>query len=173
MQEKSMFQWLQKYPHFLEILYDLTESGLSPFKRWLKPGGRLEKFVTVVEKNGKKAVFNCKMCGQCILHNTGMTCPMNCPKHLRNGPCGGVRLDGNCEVKPQSPCVWVLAYERSLKMPKYGPEFARLQPPMNNQLKSTSSWINMFHGVDVDLPAGWMSTDDLPVMRSQGVDDGD
>nr|WP_245947992.1 methylenetetrahydrofolate reductase C-terminal domain-containing protein [Halomonas montanilacus] len=29
------------------------------------------------------------MCGQCILSSTGMSCPMNCPKSLRNGPCGG------------------------------------------------------------------------------------
>ena len=162
-----MFRWLQKYPHFLEIVYDLTETSLRPFKRWLTPGGGTETFVTAIERAGKRAVFNCKMCGQCVLHSTGMTCPMNCPKHLRNGPCGGVRLDGNCEVKPSMPCVWTVAYERSLKMPKYGHEFARLQPPMNNQLKSTSSWINMVHGIDVDLPAGWMSTDDIPVIRNK------
>lgn len=158
-----MFQWLQKYPHLLEIVYDLTEVALRPFKRWLKPGSRIESFVTAFEKAGKRSVFNCKMCGQCVLHSTGMTCPMNCPKHLRNGPCGGVRLNGNCEVKPDMPCVWVVAYKRSLEMPKYGHEFAALQPPMNNQLKGSSSWINMFHGVDVDLPSGWMNTDDIPV----------
>ena len=158
-----MFQWLQRFPHFLEIVYDLTEVFLRPFKRWLKPGGRFELWVTAIEKVGKNAVFNCKMCGQCILHSTGMTCPMNCPKHLRNGPCGGVRLDGNCEVKPEMPCVWAIAYERSQMMPKYGQEFAVLQPPMNNQLKGKSSWINYFHGVDIDLPQGWMDTADIPV----------
>ena len=166
-----MLHWLQKYPHFLEIVYDLTDLSLRPFKRWLKPGGRMEKSFTAIEKAGKGAVFNCKMCGQCVLHSTGMTCPMNCPKHLRNGPCGGVRLDGNCEVKPEMPCVWAVAYERALEMPKYGHEFAALQPPMNNQLKGSSSWINMFHEIDVDLPSGWMSTDDIPVIRSQEEDD--
>ena len=162
-----MFRWLQRFPHFLEILYDLFEYSFQPLKRWFKPGGWNEPVVVAFEKWSKGAVFNCKMCGQCILHSTGMTCPLNCPKHLRNGPCGGVRLDGNCEVKPSMPCVWMVAYERSLKMPKYGNEFARLQPPMNNQLKSTSSWINMLHGIDVDLPAGWMSTDDIPVIRNK------
>jgi len=166
-----MFRWLQKYPHFLEVAYDLTGTFLRPFRGLLKPGGRFETLVTSIEKTGKKAVFNCKMCGQCILHSTGMTCPMNCPKHLRNGPCGGVRPNGNCEVKPERPCVWVLAYERSLQMPKYGHEFAKLQPPMNNQLKSTSSWINMFHGIDVDLPSGWMSTDDIIVKHNQSRSD--
>ena len=158
-----MFQWLQRFPHFLEIVYDLTEVILCSFKRWLKPGGRLEPLVTSIEKAGKGAVFNCKMCGQCVLHSTGMTCPMNCPKHLRNGPCGGVRLDGHCEVKPEMPCVWTVAYERSKDMPKYGHEFAMLQPPMNNRLKGSSSWINYFQGVDVDLPQGWMDTQDIPV----------
>lgn len=162
-----MFQWLQKYPHFLEIDYDLTEVCLRPFKRWLKPGSRIEPMVIFIEKAGKGAVFNCKMCGQCILHSTGMTCPMNCPKYLRNGPCGGVRLNGHCEVKPEMVCVWIVAYERSLRMPTYGHEFAALQPPLNNQLKGSSSWINMFHGIDVDLPLGWMNTKDIPVNRDQ------
>lgn len=162
-----MFQWLQKYPHFLEIDYDLTEVCLRPFKRWMKPGSRIEPMVIFIEKAGKGAVFNCKMCGQCILHSTGMTCPMNCPKYLRNGPCGGVRLNGHCEVKPEMVCVWIVAYERSLRMPTYGHEFAALQPPLNNQLKGSSSWINMFHGIDVDLPLGWMNTKDIPVNRDQ------
>ena len=158
-----MFRWLQNFPHLLEVLYDLFEIGLNPLKRWFKPGGRAEPVVIAVEKASKKAAFNCKMCGQCILHSTGMTCPMNCPKHLRNGPCGGVRLDGNCEVKPEMACVWVQAYQRSLKMPRYGHQFASLQPPMNNQLKGSSSWINMFHGIDTNLPTGWEKTGDIAV----------
>lgn len=158
-----MFRWLQRFPHLLELLYDLFEFGLSPLKRFFIPGGRGEGLIIAIEKAGKSAVFNCKMCGQCILHSTGMTCPMNCPKHLRNGPCGGVRSSGHCEVKPEMVCVWVEAYQRSLKMPKYGRQFASLQPPMNNQLKGSSSWINMFHGIDIELPAGWARTSDIPV----------
>ena len=50
--------------------------------------------LTLVEAAVKKPVFGCKLCGQCVLHSTGMTCPMTCPKQLRNGPCGGVRPDG-------------------------------------------------------------------------------
>jgi len=158
-----MFKWLQNFPHFLEIIYHLFEVGLTPLKRWFNPGGRAEPLVIAAEKFGKGAVFNCKMCGQCILHSTGMTCPLTCPKHLRNGPCGGVRQNGKCEVKPDMNCVWVEAYHRSLNMPKYGRQFASLQPPMNHQLKGSSSWINMFHGLDLDLPAGWASTADIPV----------
>ena len=158
-----MFRWLQNFPHFLEIIYHLFEVGLSPLKRWFIPGGRGEPLVIALEKAGKTVVFDCKMCGQCILHSTGMTCPMNCPKYLRNGPCGGVRANGHCEVKPEMVCVWVDAYERSLRMPLYGHQFAALQPPLNHQLNGTSSWINMFHGIDTKLPEGWASTRDIPV----------
>jgi len=34
---------------------------------------------------------------------------------------------------------------------------------MNNQLKGTSSWINMFYGIDTKLPDGWVNTKDIPV----------
>ncbi len=74
-----------------------------------------------VEHALKGRVFGCRMCGQCVLHSTGMTCPMTCPKELRNGPCGGVRPDGGCEVVPEMRCVWLKAYERSRKLPFRGP----------------------------------------------------
>ena len=53
--------------------------------------------LALIERSTKGPVFGCKMCGQCVLHSTGLTCPMTCPKTLRNGPCGGVRPDGGCE----------------------------------------------------------------------------
>jgi hypothetical protein len=77
---------------------------------------------------------------------------MNCPKNIRNGPCGGVRLDGHCEVKPEMRCVWVDAYERSLKMPLFGHEIEGEQPPVNWQLEGTSSWINNLTGADRRSP---------------------
>lgn len=103
----------------------------------------------------KGYVFNCQMCGQCILHSTGMTCPMNCPKNLRNGPCGGVRPDGHCEVIPEMPCVWVQAWERSQHMLLYGNEIRLVQPPVNRSLQNTSSWINLVEGLDTKTPDGW------------------
>jgi len=80
---------------------------------------------------------------------------MTCPKNLRNGPCGGVRANGHCEVKPEMRCVWVQAYERSLLMPTFGHEITALQPPVNRQLKGTSAWINMLTGADQETPKGW------------------
>src|SRR6478609_4583753 len=73
--------------------------------------------VALVEAAIKKPIWGCQMCGQCVLHSTGMTCPMNCPKTLRNGPCGGVRPNGHCEVKPEMRCVWLKGFERASHMP--------------------------------------------------------
>lgn len=161
-----MFYWLQKFPHFLEVVYDFTMWAIRPFKCALKPGGWSEPLMVAAEKVGKGFVFDCQMCGQCVLHSTGMTCPMTCPKNLRNGPCGGVRLDGHCEVKPEMRCVWTQAYERSLRMPAYGHELTVIQPPVNHQLQGSSSWINMLYGVDNNLPKGWKDTHYVAVSRT-------
>jgi hypothetical protein len=149
-------RFLQNHPYFLEIAYDATHKMLRPFRRWLKPGGAVEKVFVQGEIISKGAIFNCQMCGQCVLHSTGMTCPMNCPKNLRNGPCGGVRADGHCEIKPEMPCVWVQAWERSKEMPLYGPEMLHVLPPVNRRLQGTSAWINDMTGEATKVPVGWV-----------------
>jgi hypothetical protein len=114
--------------------------------------------IELLEHGIKKPIWDCKMCGQCVLHSTGMTCPMTCPKTLRNGPCGGVREDGNCEVKPEMRCIWVKAYERkeSLPLPKsWRDHYNDLRPPVDNQLKGTSSWYNLLTKRDQQTPGGW------------------
>lgn len=105
-----------------------------------------------VEKVTKIPVFGCHTCGQCVLHYTGLTCPMECPKNLRNGPCGGVRLDNHCEVKPEMVCVWFKAYNRSQKL-FWPDEIHQLRPPVDRQLKGTSSWMNYLTGRD-QIPSG-------------------
>lgn len=153
----SLGRWLRNRPSWMEWAYDRTQSLF----RWLHPlikrlgYDRSERILLPVEDLGKKIVFDCRTCGQCILHSTGMTCPMSCPKNLRNGPCGGVRANGHCEVKPDMRCVWVEAYERSQHMNTYGHEMLMIQPPVNRQLQGTSAWINMLSGVDKQTPPGW------------------
>jgi hypothetical protein len=163
--EDCMFRQLQKYPHFLEVLYDFTHRALVPFRRWLKPGGLVEKTFVGAEEVSKGALFNCRMCGQCVLHSTGMTCPMNCPKNMRNGPCGGVRANGHCEIRPEMPCVWVQAWERSRQMPEYGDEIFNILPPVNRRLQNTSAWVNEFAGIAQQNPPGWIPVSEIEVHR--------
>ena len=115
----------------------------------------------IAEHAVKGAIWDCRMCGQCVLHDTGMTWPMTCPKTLRNGPCGGVRADGTCEVKPEMRCVWLKAYERAEKLPVWGPHINRLRPPVDNRLQGTSSWRNLITGRDKETPAGWAAGGDV------------
>lgn len=156
-------EWLKNHPKFLEDVYAATKRGaqaLYPIMKRLSPSAT-EQLMIGVEQTSKGYLFNCQMCGQCILHSTGMTCPMNCPKNLRNGPCGGVRANGHCEVIPERMCIWVQAWERSRAMPTCGDEILWLQPPVNRQLQNSSAWINMFEGIDEQHPAGWISLAEL------------
>ena len=119
-----------------------------------------ERALLVVEKGSKEAIWDCRMCGQCILHSTGLTCPMRCPKNLRNGPCGGVLVDGHCEVFPDRPCVWVLAWRRSRQLPIWRDHMEHLNPPVDWQLQGSSSWINLVTGRDRQVPEGWRAAAD-------------
>jgi hypothetical protein len=163
-------QWLQNHPHFLEQIYQLAEWTLWKLKPVIARLGykRVERWLRGPEEWVKKVVFDCRMCGQCILHSTGMTCPMTCPKNLRNGPCGGVRANGHCEVFPEKRCIWVQAYERSLDMPVYGAEILELQPPVNRRLEGSSAWINLLAEKDKQVPAGWAKMPYIPLILKEG-----
>lgn len=150
-------EWLKDHPRWLETLYAFTEVGVRrvyPLLKRLSPRAS-ERLLLWIEKPAKIYLFNCRMCGQCVLHSTGMTCPMNCPKNLRNGPCGGVRQNGHCEVIPEMPCVWTQAWRRDSHMTRYRGEIQQIQPPINRTLQDSSSWVNMLEGIDTVTPAGW------------------
>lgn len=102
---------------------------------------RIERPVALIEKGIKTLLFDCRMCGQCVLSSTGMSCPMNCPKTLRNGPCGGVRPGGFCEVKPEMKCVWALAWDGSARMVDGPAKIKEILPPVEHTLKGSSSWL--------------------------------
>jgi hypothetical protein len=116
---------------------------------------RVEPWIRWPEEALKRLIFDCQMCGQCVLHSTGMMCPMTCPKNLRNGPCGGVRADGSCEVMPDMACVWVQAFERSQQMGRHANDLMILQLPLDRRLEGSSAWINMITHADQQLPPGW------------------
>jgi hypothetical protein len=68
---------------------------------------------------------------------------MNCPKNLRNGPCGGVRADGQCEVNPRMRCVWLLAYAGAERIPGGIDRIRAIQPPVDRRLEGRSSWLRL------------------------------
>jgi hypothetical protein len=103
------------------------------------------------------------MCGQCALPATGYTCPMTCPKQLRNGPCGGVWPGGWCEVHPTLRCVWVTAFDRAERAGRGG-DLDLLQRPVDHREWGRSSWVNYWQGRDDDLWTDAGATDPQPLL---------
>jgi len=141
-------QWSVRHSRKLESVYRNFEPVLIKLHPLFKTlgYGRLEKPVRLFEKTVKGLMFDCQMCGKCALSATGMSCPMNCPKSIRNGPCGGVRLNGHCEVKPEMRCVWVDAWQGSEQM-RDSQAIQQVQVPVNNLLKGSSSWLRVVRDV--------------------------
>ncbi len=125
-----------------EWLYQRLESTLVALAPVFRKIGynRIEKPVAFVESGIKGLLFDCRMCGQCVLSSTGMSCPMNCPKQLRNGPCGGVRPGGFCEVRPEMRCVWVEAWDGASRM-REGARIREVLPPVDRRLAGSSAWL--------------------------------
>ena len=139
-------------------IFLIVMGALRPLGRYFKGHPRAERIadraVGIPEEVFKKVAYNCQMCGQCILHSTGMTCTMNCPKNVRNGPCGGTRPNGHCEVKPEMTCIWVLAYRRTPGT-AWPDSMHHINPPVNRRLAGTSSWINLLTEEDIKTPPAW------------------
>jgi hypothetical protein len=148
---------LQDHPHLLDRAYRATRRVLVRLGPWRPDSSavRTAGWLCGAEAVGKRWIFDCRMCGQCVLHETGMTCPMTCPKNLRNGPCGGVRIDGSCEVAPQMRCIWVEAVERAQTTKRLAEGLTRLKAPLDGRLEGSSSWINSLTGADAPSAPGW------------------
>ena len=80
----------------------------------------------------------CAACGDCVLDETFGFCPIaRCAKALMNGPCGGTRNDGKCEVDEDTDCVWNLIVERAK-------ERGALDSLVG--VRKTKDWSNSRHG---------------------------
>ena len=136
--------WSVRHARRLGAVYERFERLLIACDPWLRRIGyqRLERPVAAVERGVKGLLFDCRMCGQCALGSTGLSCPMNCPKSLRNGPCGGVRPDGQCEVLPAMRCVWVEAWEGSRRLAA-GDAILTVQRPLDHRLWGRSAWLGV------------------------------
>ncbi len=96
----------------------------------------------------KVPLLSCQGCGDCAIQHLAYLCPESgCPKHMRNGPCGGSRNDC-CEVYPERLCIWVRAYNRLKNAGKNATFLQDTLPPRKWELNHTSSWINFHLGKD-------------------------
>ncbi|HNS62607.1 MAG TPA: methylenetetrahydrofolate reductase C-terminal domain-containing protein [Anaerolineales bacterium] len=123
-------------------------TGFTPGRRWQPAYSPFQKetfgerALRVLEYSVKGPLFGCRMCGNCLLAETALICPMECPKGLRNGPCGGSTSEF-CYVDKSRPCVWYKIYERSFA---WGREDLLLEvlPPLDWEKVGKDSWGAIF-----------------------------
>jgi methylenetetrahydrofolate reductase (NADPH) len=123
-------------------------SGIKPARRWqpvFYPFMK-EKFIRRLQANIeiliKGPVFGCRMCGNCLLQETAFICPMECPKGMRNGPCGGVTQEKNCYVDETRKCVWHAIYIRARKTGRQE-TLLEVLPPLDWSKVGTETWGNV------------------------------
>ncbi len=111
------------------------QPAFYPFKKE-KPGRRL---LGKIELYIKGPLFGCRMCGNCLLQETAFICPMECPKGMRNGPCGGVTPAKNCYIDETRKCVWISIYERARKKGRED-KLLEILPPLDWNKVGTETW---------------------------------
>lgn len=117
---------------------------LTPARRWqpafypFKREKLSRRLLAKIELFVKGPLYGCRMCGNCLLQETAFICPMECPKGLRNGPCGGATSE-KCYVEETRICIWYKIYKRAAKM---GREKALLEvlPPLDWDKVGTDTW---------------------------------
>ncbi len=102
-----------------------------------------QKAMAALERAIKGPLFGCRMCGNCLLQETAFICPMECPKGLRNGPCGGSTPD-HCYVDPTRPCIWYRIYERAEQMGRLE-RLMEIFPPLDWDRVGADQWLDLFH----------------------------
>lgn len=165
----TLRRWTVRHARAMESLYRVLNRSLDALRPLARRIGlaRLERPVAAVERVAKGLLFDCRMCGACSLSATGMACPMNCPKSLRNGPCGGVRADGHCEVAPDMPCVWMEAWRGAQRMRAGGLPTAP-NPPVEHNEAGRSSWLRVLRAQPWPAPLVTESAQtDTPIAGSR------
>jgi len=145
---QALRHWSVRHAAGLKRVYDALAGTLPYLDRATRLVGcvRSERLLTPIERAAKGLLFDCRMCGQCVLSSTGMACPTNCAKQMRNGPCGGVRADGTCEVIPNMRCVWVEAAAGRKNMAQGNPVNAPMLAPIDHRHEGRSSWMQVIAG---------------------------
>jgi methylenetetrahydrofolate reductase (NADPH) len=125
--------------------------GFTPGRRWqpayapFKKAKLGDRLLEVLEYSIKSPLFGCRMCGNCLLQETAFICPMECPKGLRNGPCGGSTPE-HCYVDTTRPCMWYKIYERSFRMGREE-NLLEVLPPLDWEKVGTDTWRDVLRQV--------------------------
>ncbi len=125
--------------------------GFTPGRRWqpayipFKKETFGNRVLETVEYIIKGPLFGCRMCGNCLLQETAFICPMECPKGLRNGPCGGSTSE-RCYVDPTRPCIWYKIYDRAFKMHREE-MLLEVLPPLDWEKTGTETWGDVINQV--------------------------
>ena len=134
--------------HFSHNLFFNKSALLAPVYKKLASG--LEKYHKTwllkrcLEDPLKVIFLSCQSCGDCGIQHAAFLCPESgCPKHTRNGPCGG-SSEGYCEVYPEKLGIWVRVYDRLKSANRLLNFLQDTVPPRMWELNKTSSWVN-FH----------------------------
>ncbi len=118
--------------------------GFTPGRRWQPPYLPFKKepfgrrALAALERTIKGPLFGCRMCGNCLLQETCFICPMECPKGIRNGPCGGSTPE-HCYVDETRPCIWYKIYERAFAMGREE-KLLEVLPPLDWDKVGTETW---------------------------------
>ena len=116
----------------------------TPGRRWqprflpFKHESLKRRVLADIEITLKGPHFGCRMCGNCLLQETAFICPMECPKGLRNGPCGGSTPE-SCYVDQTRPCIWYKIYERSFSLGRQE-LLLEVLPPLDWEKVGTETW---------------------------------
>ena len=127
-------------------------SGIKPARRWqpafypFKKEKFYRRFIAKTELFIKGPLFGCRMCGNCVLQETAFICPMECPKGLRNGPCGGVTPDRNCYVDETRKCVWDAILKRAFRTGREE-KLLEILPPLDWNKVGTETWCDVIREV--------------------------
>jgi methylenetetrahydrofolate reductase (NADPH) len=146
--EKILFRLLHASHRQLFNFDSPSAPWLAKACRLLDQGNLGPLLMRITEDPLKKMLLGCLRCGDCGIQHVGFICPESgCPKHIRNGACGGSR-NGMCEVHPDRYCVWYRAYRRLASVGRVEELTQGCIPPRMWELNHTSSWLNFHLGRD-------------------------
>ncbi len=120
-------------------------SSIKPARRWqpafysFKRDKFGKRLLTKTELLIKGTLFGCRMCGNCLLQETAFICPMECPKGMRNGPCGGITPSKRCYIDETRKCVWYCIYKRAQKTEREE-KLLEVLPPLDWNKVGTETW---------------------------------